>query len=360
MGRKPTVNLGLPPGVRVRRRGEKVYFFYDVGGKPRREIALGTNRIDALRKWAELDAAPVPVAHRPTIQDAIDRYRREVLPSKAAKTQRENLAQIERLVKFFCDPRPAPLEEMQPLHVRQYLDWRGDAPVSANREKALLSHVWNKAREWGYTDRTNICEGITGYTETGRADKLPSEDVIAAVSDAADQTLRDAIALAFLTGQRPADVLSMTLGQVRDGELWIRQAKTGAPLRITIEGELAALLARLATRRTRTTLALLVDEAGQGVTRGMLRSRFDKARKSAAKAAEKTAAVEKGINRQSAVDLAQAIRDFQFRDLRAAAGTEVANKRGKDEAQALLGHSSVTTTERYVRARAGSLARPTR
>jgi len=39
--------------------------------------------------------------------------------------------------------------------VRQYLDWRTKhgtvAMVSANREKALLSHMWNKCREFALT-----------------------------------------------------------------------------------------------------------------------------------------------------------------------------------------------------------------
>jgi len=38
------------------------------------------------------------------------------------------------------DP-PAPLETIEPLHVRQYLTWRKSAPVRASREKALLSAI---------------------------------------------------------------------------------------------------------------------------------------------------------------------------------------------------------------------------
>ena len=39
---------------------------------------------------------------------------------------------------------------IKPYDVREYLDKRGQAAKTrANREKALLSHVFNKAREWG-------------------------------------------------------------------------------------------------------------------------------------------------------------------------------------------------------------------
>ncbi|WP_448123369.1 tyrosine-type recombinase/integrase [Stenotrophomonas riyadhensis] len=68
-----------------------------------------------------------------------------------------------------------------------------------------------------------------------------------------------------------------------------------------------------------------------------LRYRFDKARE--------TAGTAKG--------------EFQFRDLRAKAGTDKADS-AKDirEAQAQLGHSSVTTTEIYVRKKRGRGRRP--
>lgn len=53
--------------------------------------------------------------------------------------------------------------------------------------------------------------------------------------------------------------------------------------------------------------------------------------------------------------------EFQFRDLRAKAGTDKADS-AKDirEAQAQLGHSSVITTEVYLREKRGSKATPTR
>ncbi|MDQ3565371.1 MAG: integrase, partial [Pseudomonadota bacterium] len=60
------------------------------------------------------------------------------------------------------------LEQIQPVHIRQYLDSRKQAPVRANREKALFSHIWNKAREWGYTDKPNPCQGVQGHKESGR------------------------------------------------------------------------------------------------------------------------------------------------------------------------------------------------
>lgn len=42
MGRKPTTNLNLPTRMRARVKARGVtWFYYDTGGKPRREIPLG-------------------------------------------------------------------------------------------------------------------------------------------------------------------------------------------------------------------------------------------------------------------------------------------------------------------------------
>lgn len=349
MGRKPTVNLNLPSGMRARRqRSGKVYYYYDTGGKPRKEIPLGSDYPLAVKKWAELHVADVPVAGRPTFKDAAERYQRDVLPTKAPKTQQGNLRELTKLLEFFCDPAPAALNDIEPQHIRMYLDWRKDAPVGANREKALFSHIWNKAREWGYTALANPCAGIRGNSEKGRNIYI-EDDVYRAVYDSADQPLRDAMDLAYLTGQRPGDVLAMAETDIKDGEVWVEQAKTGKKLRITITGELADLLARMAARKAKNkirALYLIVDESGYKLGRDALRYRFDQAR---VRAAEKSPA------------LADTIRAFQFRDLRAKAGTDKAESAGDiRQAQKQLGHASVKMTEQYVRDRKGDKVAPTR
>lgn len=57
MGRHPTVNYNLPPRMRARRRGAKVYYFYDTDGTPRHEIPLGTDYVLAVQEWAKLHQA---------------------------------------------------------------------------------------------------------------------------------------------------------------------------------------------------------------------------------------------------------------------------------------------------------------
>ena len=65
--------------------------------------------------------------------------------------------------------------------MRQYLWERGKtAPVRANKEKALLSAIWNFARECGYTALANPCAGVKEHKESGR-DVYVEDEIFAAV-----------------------------------------------------------------------------------------------------------------------------------------------------------------------------------
>ena len=75
-----------------------------------------------------------------TFRYVAERYQREVLPNKAPRTQRDDLKALSNLLAFFDDP-PAPIEQITPQDVAQYMKWRKDAPVRANREKALFSRL---------------------------------------------------------------------------------------------------------------------------------------------------------------------------------------------------------------------------
>ena len=119
----------------------------------------------------------------------LEQYWIDVIPAKAPRTQADNEDQRAWLLRFFNDP-PAPLENIEPVHVRQYLDWSvktkraaaearnaqrrkdGKPPIAisakhgqvqANREKALFSHVFNYARDHGYT--FGIAEVFQQYDE---------------------------------------------------------------------------------------------------------------------------------------------------------------------------------------------------
>ena len=341
MGRKPSRNLNLPSGMRARHRGDKIYYFLDTGARPRKEIPLGRDYAAAVKKWSELTVTS-DMPSVVTFRTAAVKYQREVMQSKALATRKDNLRELANLYKFFDDP-PIALGDIEPIHIRQYLDWRKSAPVRANREKALFSHIYNFAREKGMTANANPCQGVKGNKEKGR-DIYIDDAVFQAVWDAAEAPLQDAMDIAYLTGQRPADVRKMTREDMKSGAVAVQQNKTGVKLRVSVEGQLAAVIERINQRKV-IGLSLIGMGNGQQMTKSMMRGAFDRARIKAAK---------------NHPELAAEIQAFQFRDLRAKAGTDTEEIRGMAAAKDQLGHTTEMMTSHYVRHRRGKLVKPTK
>jgi integrase len=342
MGRKATRNKNLPAGMRARHRPTGTYYYLDSGGTPRKEIPLGKDYALAVQEWAKLKISK-PVGNALiTFRYVAERYQQDVIPSKAPATRKDNLRELAQLYKFFDAP-PVPLDEIEPINIKQYLEWRKSAKVRANREKALFSHIWNYAREAGLTNKANPCQGVKGHKETGRSIYV-DEAILQMVRVAAEPPLRDAIDLAYLTGQRPADVLKLSRNDIADGELTVVQNKTGMRLRIAIEGELALVIEKIGTRKA-IGQALVNTRQGYPMSAVTLRGAFDRAR---------DAAVAANPERE------KEIRAFQFRDLRAKAGTDKEESSGMAAAKDQLGHTTETMTAHYVRHRRGKLVKPTR
>ena len=192
-----------------------------------------------------------------------DRYLKEVVPSKAPRTQKDNIAELDSLLKYFDNP-PAPINDIQPVHIREYLDWRGkSAQTRANRERALFSHIFNKAREWGYTSNENPCRGVRGFKETGR-DVYVSDEVFWRLFEFADTHIKDIIMVAYLIGQRVADVLKIKITDIQDGALWIEQNKVKTKVRIALTGDLLSLIETLLVERGNVMHSYLLTKAGNG------------------------------------------------------------------------------------------------
>jgi integrase len=332
MGRRRTRNLGLPPHMAQKGRS-----FYYVMNSPRRWIPLGDDWPAALAAWAKLEGEPTPESAR-TFSQVAAWYRKDELPKKAPRTRKDNEAELLRLEAVFGD---SPIETIEPADVGTYLERRADAdgkpaPIRANREIALLSHVFNFARRRRFTSAANPCAGIERNQETGR-DRYVDDAEFEAIYAKADPVLQDALDLLLLTGQRPGDVLRMKRADLAGGALRVKQGKTGTKLRITVEGELAAALERMQGRaRKATGLNLIQDDEGQPLTYWMLENRFAKARAAAA------------------LEL-PAITGIQLRDLRGKAATDTEDLA---HAQKLLGHASRAMTEHYTKQRAGERVAP--
>jgi integrase len=346
---RKTETRHLPPRLyqwtRPRKSGKVwvAYYYLDSTGKA---IPLGKDLDQARLKWAELEAKEKPLDLR-TMKGIFDRYIRDIVPKKAPRTQRDNLAEIKQLRQLFDN---APIDSITPATIAGYRDAR-TAKVRANREIATLSHVFNMAREWGLTTKENPCQGVRKNKETPR-DYYANDVVWDAVYKKAAQELKDAMDLAYLTGQRPADVLVMRKDDIEGGYLMVQQNKTHKKLRIQItasgsENSLGMLIAKITERNAQHLSSyLIVSARGKRMTAKMLRDRWDKAREKA-----KNDAIEMGDTL-----IAARISSFQFRDIRPKAASEITDV---GEASLLLGHSKGDITERVYR-RIGAIAKPSK
>lgn len=94
--------------------------------------------------------------------------------------------------------------------------------------------------------------------------------------------LQDAMDLAYIIGQRPADVLKMRLADISDGALEVRQNKTSKKLRILLDDpeggrtDLGQLVDRIKARgRKVSSLFLVATAGGAPLNKWTLRTRFD-------------------------------------------------------------------------------------
>lgn len=354
MRQRSSANRDLPPRmIRRIRKGTTgkiwVSYYYngrDAAGK-RKEIPLGSDLDQAKVEWARLECkAPLKPNH--LMAYVFDRYEKEIIPGKAIRTQSDNHKELKQLRRAF---ESAPIESITPQVVAQYRDAR-TAKVRANREIALLSHAFTIAREWGLTDKANPCFGVRRNKEKPR-DFYAGEVVWNAVYSEAAQELKDAMDLAYLTGQRPADVLKIASTDLNNGFLLIGQGKTEKRLRLRLEDAgiqsglstfIEDLLERRAVNGVKTS-TLITNSSGLRMSQQMLRNRWDDARENAA--------IKAATNGDPA--LAASIREFQFKDIRPKAASEI----DLTHASRLLGHSSEEMTKKVYR-RVGEIVKPTK
>lgn len=341
----------LPPRMTVRtytnKRGETwVGYYYeaprDAAGK-RRVISLGSDLAEAKKKWAELEHRPPPI-DLTTIDGVYTLYMQWAEDREKSKLSLRTIADRKKYwVKLAPVYSNVPINALEPGHIMPYFESRS-SQVSAKKELKFLSVLCNWARGKGLMRVPNPCLGLFQQMKVKEGREIYVEDMwLALVYKHGSDIIRDALDLAYLTGQRPADVKGMRWNQVQNGILQIGQNKTGAKLRIVIEGKLAEVLDRIKQRGIKG-MTILADPKGQPLKEfGYFRSQFDKAR-DAAEAEAKA----------MGIDFVR----FQFRDLRPKAATDIDTLHSLKAAQKLLGHTTERMTAEYIRKRRGDVVKP--
>ena len=309
----------IMPNLYLRHR---VYYYVGrVSGKVK-WIRLSDNFKEALIKYADLRGDSSVDG---TVSSAIHKYRTEVLPSKAKKTQADRAYQLDRLDKVFGR---MPLDSVKPKHMQEYLTQR-DKPIAANREVKLLGQIYRRARVWGLAT-TNPVEDVYYNPEKSRDRELTDAEFIQ-LQETALPTVRAVIQFAYLTGMRRGDLLTLKITDLEDEGIRNRQNKTDRKQYFSWTPALRmAAKAAMACRSTpkvryiNTPAWLFTNRKGQQITVTGFNSSWRRLRTKCG------------------------LTDLHFHDIRGKAATDAKRKGGIEYAQALLGHENVSQTEAYI------------
>jgi integrase len=331
VGRKRKHNKHLPRGVTF----EHAAYYYR--GPDRKRFRLGSSLGEATAKWAEI-VTPEGGA-TPTMRHAFERFKAEVLPRKAPKTQVGYLYMLPTLEKMFGKMPP---RTIRPGHGYGMLDNGRKIPTQTLKLFNLMSAVLTACVRWGAIDENPFWQVRKGeYTPAPRT-RCPSDAEYAAVYAIASDRLQIAMDLALLTGLRKGGILHLELADVTDdGLLSRRPGKTTKPLLFEWTPELRAVVDRAKKLEPRVRRALLCTSKaknpkhrpGQAYTEDGFNALWQRLMAKATKKDEHGNAV-----------LAER---FRLNDLRAKSATDADTLA---DAQSRLGHASAATTQRvYVR-----------
>lgn len=202
MGRKRRKDKHLPERMYLRSGS---YYLVDHLGKWHN---LGRNYIKAMGTYAKMRGPDGPCSK---FADVIDRYLAEVAPEKAEKTYGDNLKQARYLRAAFGKAAPTNISKQ--------------GKVAANRELALLSHMFKKAIRWGVVI-DNPCTGIERFKETPRR-RYVEDWEYTAFREYADALVAAYMDFKYITGLRKGDILKLKLEQLCDDGIHITVSKSG-------------------------------------------------------------------------------------------------------------------------------------
>jgi integrase len=293
-------------------------------------LRLSDSKPVALAKWAELEGETPTIegeaVHPPgTVGALIQRYIVEIAPKKSPRTYQDNQQEAANLLKVFA--KVAALA-VRPMHIARYLDVRGvKAPVRANREISLLSHIFSYGMRWGMVD-SNPCIGVAKHTEKGR-DRYVSDAEFEGVKKLASPLIVALMDFAYLTALRKGDILTMRREQITDDGILVKQAKTGAKQLYEWTPGLREVVDR--AKKLHPVVRgfhLCCTRGGQPYTDAGIKAMWNRVQIKWA---------EQGGER------------FTFHDIRAKALTD-AKRMGMD-AQSLAGHATQAMTDHYIKQR---------
>jgi hypothetical protein len=314
---------GFRTHVRKGANGQRwVSYWLDMRGTGKPDVALGTDYARALDEYHRLKTHKARIAG--TIEEAFQRWERECLPGYTNATTRRNYAQSLKMIRPVFGP--ATWDAVRVSTLAEYLRKR-TAKTQANREKALLSVIWGKAREWELTALPFPAYKMRLSNQEEAAEVEWTDRMFAAMYVHAEPFLRDAMDLMSATAWRVRDALKCQITDVRDGVLHFRANKTKKRGHFTIEE--SPVLQQLIKQRmaAKAPHFKMLTRGNREVTERMLTDAWARARAKALPECPEVAGLLLRYVRKYSGQLAGSLQ----------------------EAQQLLQHGSAATTQRHYR-----------
>jgi integrase len=243
MGRKRKAGAMLPEGVHTFKSRGKAYYYWRPGRGTTREAELKPtwrrlpDDCGSVAFWTALERARKPVEAlsgglakmiaayqasphygdlRPATRREYDRY---------MKTVKAQIGHLE----------PA---DITPAHIAEIRDGLGATPAKANAMIRAIAALYKWGRQRGFA-QNNPASGID---KLKIGEHRPWPQWAWELTGDMRPELRLACTLALYTGQRLGDVLDMHMGQIKEGLIAVRQAKTGKAMRIPLHRDLGPVL----------------------------------------------------------------------------------------------------------------------
>lgn len=294
---------------------------------------LGTNLTEMYRTLADKTERKTNVR---TIEELLDRYAIEVVPTKAPLTAKGNMFQIVILKRVFG---AGALTSIEPQHIYQYLD-KKKAKVAGKREIALLSHAFTKAVEWGYISKHPFKGEVRTKNAPARTRYIEDWEIIECLSlpstkdKGGVKVVQAYIRLKLLLGLRMSDMLRLKVSDCKPEYLEANNQKTKKPTRYAWTDALRNEIENVkAVRPVDISPFLFCTKSGKGYI----------------KAVDKQPAGFKSLWERFMVRVIKetAVTEwFTEHDLRAKAGSDA---KTLEEAQKLLAHADSRTTKAVYR-----------
>jgi integrase len=331
----------VPPGLESQWDGHKQY-------------RLGTTLAESATEWAK----HMRTAERPAvyIKQLLERYAIEVIPTKAAATQRGDHLALVNLRNVFGDMR---LEDLEPRHIYRYVDTRLNkqgrkSHATGVHEARVFKHAFTKAVEWGLMPRHPFKGEVRLKGAKPRNRYVEDWEIVEALSlvpkrkSGSVLMLQAYIRVKMLIGIRRGDMLRLRMSDITDASITVRPHKTAnstglvrtfewtPALRTAIDMALAARPIDIAPWLfcTKSGAGYVNEETGQASGWDSMWQRY------ISRLLEETKIVER----------------FTEHDLRGKVGSDAESL---ERARQLLGHADSKITERVYR-RKPEIVRPLR